>query len=467
MLPDVLTFIDIETTGLSAIRDRIIELGIIRVENGKVVDAFETLLNPEMMLPPEITLLTGIAMRELENAPSFYSVRNRIKELMQDSIFVAHNARFDYSFIRQEFKRLDESFRMKTLCTAKLSRILYPHERGHSLDALIDRFGIECTMRHRAMGDAQVLWEFVQKINLSEAVLESAVQEVLKTQTLPPGIELSYVQNLPETSGVYIFYNSEGLPLYIGKSTNLKDRVLTHFQQSLSDQKEARIFQRIASLECIQTEGELGALLLESKLIKEHKPLYNRTLRKAETLIGLVEHQTSDGYFSVKIKELSEIPNEDISNVVAIFKTQKKLKNALNEIAHRYTLCKKLFGIEKTKGACFGSQLETCNGACIGKEKPAVYNLRFMDAFRRTKIQQWPYTEPIVLVEGKIGTVVSHWCITGSVDLSDSNISLDSNVTFDYDAYKIISSYLLRKQKAIKIHPLSSIRSNEQSQYLY
>src|SRR5258708_39807262 len=98
MLPKTLSFVDVETNGLSSQFGRIIEIGIIRVEDNKVVDEFSTLINPQTSLDPFISSMTGITSEQLENAPTFYDVSSRIKEMLSDSLFVAHNVLFDYSF---------------------------------------------------------------------------------------------------------------------------------------------------------------------------------------------------------------------------------------------------------------------------------------------------------------------------------------------------------------------------------
>lgn len=162
MVPRKLSFVDVETTGMSSRYGRIIEIGIIRVEDNEIVDEFSTLINPNTRVDPFITTLTGITLEQLQEAPSFYSVKDRIKKLLSDTVFVAHNVLFDYSFIKHEFERLEESFSAKYCCSVKLSKHLYPRFKHHSLDALIKRFNLACQSRHRAFDDAKVIWDFYQ-----------------------------------------------------------------------------------------------------------------------------------------------------------------------------------------------------------------------------------------------------------------------------------------------------------------
>lgn len=164
MLPDKLAFVDIETTGCNPKFDRIIEIGVIRVENNQIVQQYNQLINPERHLPPEITLMTGITGKDLENQPTFQDIKRTIHELLTDCLFVAHNARFDYGFLKYEFAREQMKFAPKHCCTVKLSRKLFPDVRHHNLDAVMQRFDLTCANRHRAYDDAHLLYQFYDKL---------------------------------------------------------------------------------------------------------------------------------------------------------------------------------------------------------------------------------------------------------------------------------------------------------------
>lgn len=165
MLSKNFTFVDVETTGASARFGRIIEIGIVRVEKGEVVKVYESLVNPGTALPEFITKLTGIEEKDLLKAPSFDDIKDEVLELFEDSLFVAHNVAFDYSFLKQEFKRAGYGFNSERMCTVKFSRSLYPQYKRHNLTELINRFDFKCERRHRALDDAKVLWDFVSLVN--------------------------------------------------------------------------------------------------------------------------------------------------------------------------------------------------------------------------------------------------------------------------------------------------------------
>lgn len=445
-----LTFIDVETTGLSPSRDRIIEIGLLRMKNGRVTKTFSSLINPEASLPPEITLLTGITADQLESAPTFSSVSKELRALLDGALFVAHNARFDYSFVKAEFARLDTTFSSELLCTAKLSRALFPRFKKHNLDSIIARFGFSCEVRHRAFSDAKVLvdfWKTVQK-QFGEETLVRAITSVTKSSSLPATIGQDAIKNLPESPGVYLFYGTNGAPLYIGKSINIRERVRSHFYEYAHSTKEANIFRSIRSIEYRKTSGELGALLLESQLIKEYQPMHNRMLRKPNAMIAVYKTTTTEGYDTVIFKELSTIVPEEIQGILAIYRTRGHMKTSLRELCYKHALCQKLMGLEKTDGRCFGSQIEACHGACVGEEAAYKYNMRVTEAFHATRIKQWPFSGPIGIVEAGKLHVVTMWCYLGMIaGEHELDEILDQKAVFDYDTYKILSRHLLHKAR--------------------
>ncbi len=143
--------VDVETSGMSAVFNRVIEIGILRIENGHCVETYRTCVNPGRAIPQWITTLTGIQQQELEGAPLFEDIIDDVERLLGGAIFVAHNASFDYSFIQNEFKHMGRKFSAKRLCTVRLSRALFPRAKHHDLSSLIERHGFVCESRHRGL----------------------------------------------------------------------------------------------------------------------------------------------------------------------------------------------------------------------------------------------------------------------------------------------------------------------------
>lgn len=443
-----ISFVDVETTGTNAYGGKIIEIGIIRTVGSVVVQEYQTLINPGLRIDPFIEKITGISSIDLENAPSFEAVKDKIFEILNDSIFVAHNVRFDYGFVRNEFKRVGINFTSKHFDTVKLAKILYPGHTHYNLDALTRRHGIVIQNRHRAFGDAEAIWNFfkLSKQNINSDIFEEALKRVLKKPSIPPNIPSNVIDNLPEEPGVYIFQDNVGMPLYIGKSINIKERVLSHFANDYTSQVDMKISQSAKSIEFIETAGDFSALLLESKLIKKHKPLFNKALRESGGMVVVLKSTDERGYNTIVVKKMKDIGPQDISNILVVYKSKAELKKDIAEICKLNSLCPKIMGIESSSGFCFYYQIKNCKGACGGEEWNLKYNLRFDEAFFNKKIKKWKFDGPVLIKEnGKKSEVhvVDNWCYLGNIkDDSDSLDKLDAKQVFDYDTYKILKRYL-------------------------
>jgi DNA polymerase III subunit epsilon len=454
MVPDKLAFLDVETTGGNPSYDRIIEIGIVRVEKGKIKKTYQSLVDSQTHLPPEITNLTGITEKHLQRYPSFREQKDDIDEMLGGSVIVAHNAQFDVGFLKSEYSRLGDTFSAKHICTAKLSRLMFPHYKRHNLDSIIERFNIKCEPRHRAYPDALALWDFFQILinQFDKEKLIKAVDQLLKKPSLPKGIDEKVIQKLPDGPGVYIFYNKEGAPLYVGKSIHIKERVMSHFYANYKNTREFEIAQLVSHIEAQNTEGELAALLTEKSLIRKIQPLYNRTLRDSRKLLVVLRKVTPEGYLTVTTKNSDHITYDEIAEILAVFKTTGHFKRTLLPLAKEYSLCHKLLGLENGKGKCFGCQIEQCFGACVKEESPIKYNLRFDEAFSKTRVKSWPFPGPIVIPEGTKGHLVNRWCYLGEIVESEQySKDLFAETQFDYDTYKILSNYLLNPKNSSRV----------------
>jgi DNA polymerase-3 subunit epsilon len=461
--PEKIAFVDLETTGGSPTQGRIIEIGIIRVENGEIVATYDKLINPESNVPTFIQEMTGIGEEELFLAPTFSQVRDEVLDLLEDCVFVAHNVRFDYGFLKHEFKREGILFKRPHFCTAKLSKYLFPDFSKHNLDSIIDRFGIVCENRHRAFGDAKVLWDFFKILNtqVSTEILKEAISFVSRSPSRPMFIPEEEIDSLPECAGVYIFYGENGMPLYVGMSQNIRDRVLSHFANDHLSTREMKLAQQTHHIEVIKTAGRIGAELRELHLIRKLQPMYNRMLRNCKRLVVLKKYITRDGYYALETKESEAMDPNEIEDIVGVFKTKNRAMDTIYELAGKYNLCFKLLGIEKTENECFYYHLKQCKGACIGKELPAAYNIRFVQAFSKIKMQQWPFEGEIVFreeneVEGLYEDFyVNKWMISKS----DSNCGSENGVeckVFDYDIYSVLKRKLLGKNGTVNVKKVVS-----------
>jgi DNA polymerase-3 subunit epsilon len=455
-----MVFVDIETNGLNHVRGRVIEIAAIRVENGKVVRKLSTLLDPETELPYYITNLTGITTNDVVGQPLFGDVADELADILDGAIFVAHNVRFDYSFIKQEYKRLGRTFLPRQLCTVRLSRALFPEHRSHKLQSLIDRYGFDYSSRHRAYDDADILRQFMIYIrrNVATEIVEAAISKQLRQPAIPKHVDQDLVKDLPTGPGVYIFENESGQTLYIGKSINIKKRVLQHFGRDHDIVKEFKIAQSVKHIRTTQTPGELSALLLESRLIKEMQPVYNRQLRRLTKLTVAKQEQDEKGYIHVSLSEAS--PEEALTDgsTLATYARKGRAKQSLETLLRNHELCPKLLSLEKCSGACFWYQLNKCRGACIGREDIEAYNSRLLSAFGRQKISAWPFAGPVLVKETEdSGIVVDDWRVLAEVnqepDCEPRVVSGDTS--FDLDTYKILQQFIGETRTKVIVSPLS------------
>lgn len=470
-----LAIIDVETTGMSHLHGGVIDVGLIRVEHGQVVHTYQQLINPGSPIPAFITQLTGITNDELESAPSFADIATELRGLIDGCIFVAHNARFDYAFIKEEFRRCGIKFNPKTFCTVKLSRALYPQHRHHKLDALIERFNIPVEARHRAFGDAQATWEALQHmINQgSPQSLEYNVKQQLRQPTLPPQIAKPVIDQLPDGPGVYRFYNASGGLLYVGKSINIKTRILSHFSDDVRSAKELKLASEVADIQTQSTAGELGALLLESQLIKSQMPIYNQQLRRKTELVLAIQQTSDQGYPIITTQRHQAIDPTKLDQVMAVFRSEREAKEVLTGLAKKYRLCQKLMGLERGSGPCFYYHLKQCDGACIGKELPISYQLKLDQAFTKLRLSRWEFDGPILVTEtasdGSAADqfVLNQWCLVGVMHQQDQAFTWQANdQSFDLDTYKILRSYLAKvaNHRTIQVVSLQQMHQYQQLQ---
>jgi len=365
----VYAIIDIETTGGNASRERITEIAIYIHDGKRIVNEYSTLINPECKVPPFVARLTGITDEMLVNAPKFYEVARNIVEITEGCTFVAHNAAFDFSFVKQEFLNLGYKYKRPVLCTVKMSRKLLPGHKSYSLGNLCNSLGIQITSRHRAAGDALATVQLFERLLQIDPTLNQ-----IPTDGLHPSLDRSVFTSLPVAAGVYYFYDENGKLLYIGKSKNIHARVLSHFQNS-STARAIEMRSNTASISYQETGSELIALLLESDEIKKHKPLHNRLQRRTLYKYGLYSFYTQGGYHVIQIEKIKTTGNPH-----TVFASFDEALVVVHEFVAKYKLCQKLCGLYQNHGACFQHSIGQCEGACIGIEPADSYNRKVESA---------------------------------------------------------------------------------------
>ncbi len=306
----------------------------------------------------------------LRTAPKFFEIAKRIIEMTNDCVLVAHNADFDYRILRTEFRRLGYDFNIKTLCTVELSKRLLPEQVSHSLGKLVRALGIPMADRHRASGDAIAtvkLFKMLLDKDLDKKIIKELIKfEVIKGIT-PKLIDI--VERLPSKTGIYYIHKEDGGIIFIGKSRNIKKRVNQHFTGITKSAK--KIQNEVFTVTYEETGSELIALLKESQEIKIHRPIYNRMSPKSNFSWAIYSEKDSNGYLNLKLQKADGRKKE-----IKSYTSQQEGKEALFRISSHYKLCQKLTGLYETKTNCFQHTVNECDGACVGKITPEIYNLR-------------------------------------------------------------------------------------------
>jgi excinuclease Cho len=267
-------------------------------------------------------------------------------------------------------------------------------------------------------------------------------------ETLDQKIDPESLAALPRTSGVYIFRGEGALPLYIGKSVDIRSRVMSHLRAP----DEASMITQTRRIDFIETAGEIGALLLESRMIKEHNPLFNQRLRRVRTLCSIRLKQTEQGV-SPEIVDSKTISLGATPGLYGLFSSIHAANAKLKELAQQHMLCMSVLGLEKTlKRGCFGLQIKTCLGACVGKEDRQVHDARLFSALVDSQVEVWPFSGPVDLIEERDGWVQKHrvnnWCYLGtqcSKTDGKSQVSEFKQYDFDLDSYKILVKPIMLK----------------------
>ena len=364
--------IDIETTGGNPKSSKITEIAIYKSDGEKIIDQFESLVNPEMNIPDFIVKLTGINDNMVQQAPKFYELAKQIIEFTEDCIFVAHNVAFDYTVLRYEFKSLGFDYRRKHLCTVRASRYILPDLPSYSLGKLTKSLGIELIGRHRAGGDAFATAKLFQLLfQLDAKNLATFLQEDVNPKIFHPNFDVNDLDEIPDKTGVYKFYNEVNQIIYIGKSKHIKKRINQHLRNTKT-KKGLQLIKESARVEFELTGSELIALLLESSLIKEHKPIFNSRLKRNKFPFGLFDYEDEAGY----IRLFTANTAKKNADPILSFTTKKEATDALFKIVEKYNLCQKLCDLYTSSSSCFQYEIKQCNGACIKLETSDSYNER-------------------------------------------------------------------------------------------
>lgn len=418
--------IDIETCGnkYEFKRGRITEICIAIHDGLQIVDKFTTLINPECYISPFFISLSGITNEMVASAPKFHEVAKTIIEMTEGKIFVAHNVGFDYGFIKDEFASLGYKYKRETLCTVRLSRKLMPGKLSYSLGKLCESIGIDVQNRHRAEGDVDAtvqLFDRLLDLKSMHPQFKNQGVEDLMTRRIDK-IKQYILDKLPEACGVYYFLNKEHQIIYIGKSVNMYNRAMSHFNSK--EHKSKKMLNDLYNVDFVKTGSELVALLHEAEEIKKHKPQYNR-MRKADLFTHCIDWFRNDkGIINFKLMEYEASENPLLS-FVNYSTARERIEHWIDE----YELCLRYCHLTSDESICFNHHIKKCKGICAEEEEIASYNKRATEIIENIVFKhehfalidhgKTPEERSIILIEN--GHYVGH----GFIDRADTFSSLD------------------------------------------
>ena len=374
--------VDVETTGASAIYDRLVEVAVVRIQGGEIVDRFETLVDPKIPIPPFITRLTGIDARMVRGQPSFAAIAPQVQAALGDGPLVAHNVNFDYAFLRHAFTRSRLSLDLPRLCTLRLARRLLPRLRSYRLDAVAGHLGIKIAGRHRALGDAVATAEIL--LRLLEIAAERGIDSLdgllqLQGQRVgsrPRGVDESVLEALPRGPGVYLLKDADGHVLYVGKSIHVRQRVRDHLRGGSTGQPRLRRrLHAVVDVEAIETGSELAALFLESRLIKRYLPDAN-LLQRNDQDYPFIRIDVADPF--PRLVATREPPRDGALNF-GPFRRRATAEGVVDFLADRLGLRRCTDPIRPGQSACALLDMGKCLGPCVG----AVDQVRYRAAAQR------------------------------------------------------------------------------------
>ncbi|MDQ7989103.1 MAG: exonuclease domain-containing protein [Candidatus Dactylopiibacterium sp.] len=454
-----LAIVDLETTGADPSRDRITEIAILIVEAGELVEEWSTLVNPGMPIPWRIQELIGITDGMVADAPPFADLADTVRDKLADAVFVAHNARFDYNFLRAAFEQTGRVWDAPMMCTVKFSRALDPEYARHGLDALIARHGYTIESRHRARDDAAIVWRFLRDATgrADAARLQRAWDKAFATGSVPR-LPRGDLEALPDSPGAYVFRSATGQVLDVGRARDLRSQVLGLFTATRASAKNKKIAAAVHDVASFPCAGELGAQLLELRLARE--------LRGQAPTAAFGWHWQRQGA-SVPVLSLVELSGSDPAtweDISGNFRGEREARTALQELARQHRLCATRIGLEAGGGPCQAVHLGRCHGVCVGREEPRLHDLRLATVLAALRIAPWPWPGAVLIREHHEASqrsevhLFDHWCHLGSASDEaglDALLATRAERRFDADVFRLLARWLAQPGHAAQVSPLA------------
>ena len=437
----IYAIVDIETTGGFAAKNNITEIAILLIENGIVIKEFHSLINPLIKIPFYISQLTGIKDEMVANAPTFDEIADQIYDLLRDSVFVAHNVIFDFSFIHHNLKKLGYVWNPVKLCTVRLSRQIFPNLNSYSLGKLCTSLNIQLENRHRAFGDASataILFKELLKNDDNGLILKMQKKNLIDVK-LPNHFDPENFNQLPNTYGVYLFRDKANKVVYIGKANNLKKRVQQHFSGNNITSRRQSFLNEIYSVDFIETGSEIMALLEEAKLIKHYWPKFNSALKRFEPKFDIISYQDQNKFLRLTIVKHQK-NNVAIKSYDRVYDATNSLLNTLknNELNPMYC---RFYNQEK-----FDNQIIEDINSKFHNESLTAHNHKFYLAMDEIIGQSKSY---VIKVNGRNSSEYGYILVKDDLAYSfgfiDKDVDVNTYIASVPNKDRCVSSYYMCK----------------------
>jgi DNA polymerase-3 subunit epsilon len=418
--------VDLETTGGNMYEDRVTEVALLRFEGGKITQ-HQWLVNPEQPISPFITRLTGIDNEMVAAAPTFAELAPTLLPLLRGTLVVAHNSRFDYTFLRHEFRRAGIPFAAPALCTVQLSRRLYPEFHKHNLDSIIERFDLAVESRHRAMADVLVLADFLEK-SIAQAgtqAWDEHSRALMNPKMLPvrlPAALAAQLYALPDAHGVLVWLDAHGQALALAAHEKTFYETATALQA-----KQPPVYtQQAASVRFVPALGPLHALWLKAQLLAEYHLRPSESGRTYLTVQFAPDERTR---LQARIVPLGN--GSHVCRPNGLFLHKKSVKRALGEWSAQHGLCPAVLDILPTGHAkgepCPVRQVGKCDGVCQSESGLAAQNHKVQQFAGRLPVADWGSAHEVSIVETDAvsGQTVTLHCAGGALALPNGRWYFD------------------------------------------
>lgn len=459
--------VDVETTGGNPQGSKITEVAIYKFDGHAVVDELVTLINPETDIPEFITRLTGISNEMVADAPRFYEVAARIVEMTRDTIFVAHNAAFDYACFQTEFAALGYDFNLPQICSVRLARALLPGHASYSLGNLCRDLGISINGRHRAGGDA------FATVSLFKLLLERNHGSIspdhpyhrFDRSLYHPNLDLSILKDIPACPGLFYCRDQDDNLLYVGHGSNIRTQVLNYLSHTKS-MRAKKMLALIVHIEWERSGSALIASMMAACSIADLKPRFNHQARKPSGAFALISYTDQNGYCRLMIGKRNK--KEDAS---VCFSSLNDAQQALWRWVDSHHLCSKMCGLEEGRGGCSLVPLGQCNGACVGSESSEHYNIRVNKLLAELDLK---YIHRVIIDKGRTRDEFSLVFIGATHEIGWGYIGVDETIhrpeefrehvqlsKFPQLVKPILKSYFESHHKPLKVLMLNQINQTD------